>query len=225
MLPGGAAVGGLVDAVERGAQQHAGGVVGRQCHAGEVGVRMKLSGGDPLPRHAAVAAQVHGRRGGGGQPARIGGVGSQGRDGGYSGGSGNGYTMRCGRPVLRACQVCPWSNDTNTPRGGCARSGTRRLPGSARTPVSRPRPPAPEQTPARPPRPPATTPAAARRCRGAACRRHRRGAPPGGRSRGVQRLIRAPAPAGTRSAGREPALGTVQSAGLVRRRRRCAGER
>ena len=72
MVPVGAAVGGLVDAVEGGAEQHAGGVVGRQRHAGKVGMRVYLFGGHRLPRHAAVAAHEHGRRSGGGQPPGIG---------------------------------------------------------------------------------------------------------------------------------------------------------
>ena len=82
MVPVGAAVGGLVDAVEGGAEQHAGGVVGRQRHAGKVGMRVYLFGGHRLPRHAAVAAHEHGRRSGGGQPPGIGRVGGQGGDGG-----------------------------------------------------------------------------------------------------------------------------------------------
>ena len=72
MVPVGAAVGGLVDAVEGGAEQHAGGVVGRQRHAGKVGMRVYLFGGHRLPRHAAVAAHEHGGRSGGGQPPGIG---------------------------------------------------------------------------------------------------------------------------------------------------------
>ena len=82
MVPVGAAVGGFVDAVEGGAEQHAGGVVGRQRHAGKVGMRVYLLGGHRLPRHAAVAAHEHGRRSGGGQPPRIGRIGGQGGNGG-----------------------------------------------------------------------------------------------------------------------------------------------
>ena len=69
MLPGGAAIGGFVHSVERGAEQQSIGMMWRQRHGGEVGVRAYRRGdGYDLPRPATVLAQVQAAGGGGGHP-------------------------------------------------------------------------------------------------------------------------------------------------------------
>ena len=81
VVPGRAAVGGLVETVERGAEQQGVGLMRRRRHAGEVGdAAHRFADRYRLPRRAAILAQVQAARGGGRHPQWIARIDAEGGD-------------------------------------------------------------------------------------------------------------------------------------------------